>query len=63
MQRQPGSSSESLSNYWQEEDEKGLDWELAELRVSLAHHYANQKNRIYVEAPSLGRKGFDSADY
>ena len=40
-----------------------MDWELAELRVSLAHHYANQKNRIYVEVPSLGRKGFDSADY
>jgi hypothetical protein len=31
------------------------DWQLAELRIGMAHYYANPKNKVYVEAPQLGR--------
>jgi hypothetical protein len=50
--KHPGSGTLSCVELMQEEEHK---WQLAEMRIRLAQHYANQGNWIHVQNPEIGR--------
>ncbi len=50
--KHPGSGTLSCVELMQEEEHK---WQLAEMRIRLAQHYANQKNWIHVHHTEIGR--------
>ncbi len=50
--KHPGSGTLCCVELMQEDEHK---WQLAEMRIRLAQHYANQGNWIHVQHPEIGR--------